>query len=144
MAKASKKAEKLLESNLPVEQEGRTINDQLFERIKEELVKWGGEEYANYNPVVEMAKLANSPLIKDDLKFKANSEIASYMYPKVKSYEIKEKTDKTVNINIKIAGYANKKDIEIDPEEIELVEITNAVGKDYSESIIKHNKDLDS
>lgn len=144
--KGNKQLQKLLDEKQSVEAEGRVFNDEVFQRVKDALVKWGGPELGDYNPIVEMAKIANDPTVDDTLKARMNMEIASYMYPKVRSYEIKSKEDKTVNVNIKIAGYAQKRDEKvINPDDDISLEEGDDLDEggskvDYTDYVLKNTK----
>lgn len=140
MARKNKQLEKILNEKQAVEAEGRIFNDEVFEKVKEELVKWGGEELRDYNPIVELAKMGNDPSCKDELRARCNMEVASFMYPKVKSYEVKSKEDKTVNVIIHVAQYAQKGATEIEVEEIDDLEDEEDKDPekiDYTDMVLK-------
>jgi hypothetical protein len=132
MGRPSKKLEKVHEQKLLEEQSSpdfvaRSVNEKLFEKIRKELVREypnrldeaGKNVFDEYDPVVEMAKFAVDPLIDNSLRYKAHSEIASYMYPKVKSFEAPKLIDNNLKVTINIAGYAQSEK-EIPPDDIEV------------------------
>lgn len=141
----NKKLEKLLDEAIP-EFDGRAVNEELFKLIREALIEFGGEELQGWHPVIEMAKIAASIGVKDELKYRICAEIASYMYPKVKSFEINKKEDKTVNLNIKIAGYAQASKPVIEAEDIELEDEDEGKELGYNDFVLGKTdvKKLDS
>ena len=42
----------------------------------------------NYNPLIELIKLAKKDNLTDRLRMEANAELCQYLYPKLKSVEI--------------------------------------------------------
>jgi len=63
--------------------------------------------YPDYDPISAMLELATDPLTDEKLKFQANKEIASYLYPKLKQVEIRPGTgdgDGTLKFEITYKG----------------------------------------
>lgn len=44
-------------------------------------------EFPDYNPIYAMCELAQDELVDPEIRFKCHKEIASYLYPKLKSVE---------------------------------------------------------
>jgi hypothetical protein len=121
MARKQKKLRELLEQDTAVEECKRVVNDEIFNKLTEQLRagKYIGDDEV-YNPLLELAKVAMSPEEDAVLRVRCSSEIAQYMFPKVRSLEIKSTEDKNINVNITIAGYARSQPaIEIEAEELE-------------------------
>lgn len=137
MVRNNKKFEKMLDEQSTVESEGRIVNEEVFTKMKQELVKWGGPELEKYDPVIELAKMANDPSNDDKLRAMCNREVASYMYPKVKSYEIKGKMDSNVNVTITVKSFGKKGHVvEVSPEDIN--DVTDTTTKGLLKSLTKH------
>ena len=54
---------------------------------KRALLKLIQEQYPDYHPVLEMAKVANDKGADETLRFNANKEVAQYIEPKRKAVE---------------------------------------------------------
>ena len=55
---------------------------------KRRLLQLIQDQYPNYHPVLEMAKLANDKNADDLARFNANKEVAKYIEPALKAVEI--------------------------------------------------------
>ena len=46
------------------------------------------EEFPNYHPIVEMARVANDPEADEQTRFNANKEVAKYVTPQLKAVDL--------------------------------------------------------
>ena len=46
------------------------------------------QEFPNYHPIVEMARLANDPEADEQTRFNANKEVAKYVTPQLKAVDL--------------------------------------------------------
>ena len=60
---------------------------------KRRLLQLIQDQYPNYHPVLEMAKLANDKKADDLVRFNANKEVAKYVEPALKAVEISGDTE---------------------------------------------------
>lgn len=117
------KLSKALEKEVKIIPDLNIVNQEMFDKIREQLAKEeGNEELLQYDPLVEIAKIGINPLVTDELKLRCHDTIAGYIYPKVKSLEVSSKQDNSINININVKSYSKEKKGEISPDNIDIVD----------------------
>jgi hypothetical protein len=91
---------------LPAKQE--TVQD-LFARLQAELRAYmddlGLPMTKEYNPLVALAQMAVNPATPPELRLRCHSEVASYLYPKLKSMEIGIPPGTEAKLTIEITSY---------------------------------------
>jgi hypothetical protein len=81
---------------------------EVFARLQHELrayVEDLGLVFQEYNPLVAMAQMAVNPATPPELRLRCHSEVASYLYPKLKSMEIGVPPGTEAKITIEITSY---------------------------------------
>jgi len=65
-------------------------------RSLEAMVK---REFPNYNAIIELVKIATDEKTPRAEKVAANKEVANYLYPKLKSMEVRQESDNNIQIS---------------------------------------------
>lgn len=104
--------------NDPLQQHRSETVQEVFARIQGELkdyvTEMGVRNFDNYNPLTAMAKMAVNPATPPELRLKAHSELAGYLYPKLKSMDIGLPPGTEAKLTIEITSYRSQGPKEID------------------------------
>jgi hypothetical protein len=60
-----------------------------------------GDPIADYHPIKGMAKMSVDPNVKDEVRLRAYSEVASYMFTRLRGIEIESHHEETVTFVVK-------------------------------------------
>lgn len=88
-----------------------------FRRLQDELRKYAegiglsASTVDEYDPLIELGKLAVNPGTPLPLRLQCHSEIAQYRYPKLKSMEIALPAGSDAKITIEITHYAKRGEV---------------------------------
>jgi hypothetical protein len=89
--------------------------EQRFRRLQKEAKDYAKEigladfDKTEYDPLIELAKIAINPGNKLETRLSAHSEIASYRYPKLRSMEVALPPGSEGRITIEITHFGGKK-----------------------------------
>lgn len=92
---------------------------EVFQRIQGELQNYvndlGVRDFSSYNPLTAMAKMAVNPATPPDLRLRCHAEIASYLYPKLKSMDIGLPPGTEAKLTIEITRYTDNRVVDVTP-----------------------------
>lgn len=83
--------------------------DKRFDLIKKKVLEATKGRVKDYDPLVEMALIANDVTIKDEIRVAMHCKVAEFIYPKVRTLDFSNgSSSNAVKITVEIAPYAQK------------------------------------
>lgn len=70
------------------------------------------QRYPDYNPLLALTEIATNPENEVGIRYQANKEVAKYLYPQLKSVEVKETQEPVEVMIIRVQDEETKKAIE--------------------------------
>lgn len=107
-----------------------------IELLHRELEARGVVGGSRYDPLVELAVLANDPVLQPMQRANLNAQVAKFIYAEVRSLEFSNPQNRNISIKVELAGFA-KAERSVDVESVVVESSENNEENDETEVTVR-------